>query len=150
MRAALDSTATRVEESRRHALGPDRPAAGEQVPTDVALCVVIVGVACCVIGWRVAPAGQRPDVAEGWYALALSTMFWMAAVIAAIGLYLRLRRGLLAALACAMSFLGAVVVDAVLDPTVLGARWGVELGCAALFWCAVAGALLFIDRDGRI
>jgi hypothetical protein len=141
---ALPALADRVERSRERARGEGY--VEDEVPTDVAIVVVLVGVLCSVVGWRVAPESNNADVAESWYALAISTLFWMAALIAAIGLYLRLRRGLHAALVCAMSFLGAVAIDAVLDSSIVGVRWGVELGCAVVFWLVCAGALILNDR----
>jgi hypothetical protein len=136
--------AERIERSRHHARGDAHH--GDEVPTQVALVVVCVGVACCVIGWHVAPVSNNTDVAESWYALAIETLFWMTALVASVGLYLRLRRGLHAALVCAMSFVGAVVIAAALDSSIVGLRWGVELACAAVFWIVCAGALIVTDR----
>jgi peptidoglycan/LPS O-acetylase OafA/YrhL len=137
---ALRAVAERIERSRERALGTND--SEHEVPTDIAVVVVIIGALSSVVGWTIAPATRRTDAAENWYALITSTLFWSSAFVAAIGLYLRRRRGLLAALVCAMTFLGAVVIGAVLDTTVIGARWGVELACAACFMLASAGALL--------
>ncbi len=139
---SVRAVAERVEHSRERA----RPGQAE-VPTDVALTVVVGAIVCCTVGWLVAPVGRRPDLDTSWYAQIVGTVFWAAALVAVVGLYLRLRRGLLAALVCSMSFLAAVAIDAVLDPTVLGVRWGVEVACATLFWAGAAAALVVTDRE---
>ncbi len=118
------------------------------MPTEVALAIVLVGLVCCAVGWLLAPTGRRTEATAGWYALCISTLFWTSAFMAAVGLFLRLRRGLIAALVCALSFVGAVAMAAVLDSTVVGVRWGIELGCAVVFWLACVGALLVTDRVG--
>ena len=138
------SLGDQLEQARARSLGNGRH--GPEVPTEVALAVVLVGLVCCGLGWLIAPVGTRSDATTGWYALVISTLFWTSAFMAAVGLFVRVRRGLIAATVCAMSFLGAVAIGAVLDSTVIGFRWGVELGLALVFWLACVGAFLLTDR----
>lgn len=145
---AIPALAEQLERSRARALGTAD--AVHEVRTDVAIAIVLVGAVCCALGWFVAPVARDADVAGSLYALALATVFWMAALFAAVGLYMRLRRGLFAALVCAMSFLVAVIVNGVLDSSVLGVRWAVELTCAAVFWLAAAGALIVTEGDSHL
>ena len=136
-----------LERSRARALGAD---AVHEVRTDVAFALVIIGALCCTLGWLVAPVSRNGDVADSWYALVIATLFWMTAFFAAVGLYMRLWRGLVAALVCAMSFLATVVVNGVMDPSVLGVRWAVELVCATVFCLTATGALIATGSGSHV
>ena len=118
----------------------------DRVPDRIAIGVLVAGVVLCWIGSAVTPTIAVPASNVLWITQLLSTVFWGAAFMAAVGLFCRVRSGLVAALAAALAFLAAPVVAVLLDPDVVGRMWFGELICAVELVC-VCVAALWTTRD---
>lgn len=136
----LAALAAKVEAAR----GDLKP----EISDRVALSVVAAGLMLCTIGTLVAPSSTTDTVDLTWFAEVVSTIFWGGACMGAIGLFFRVRRGLIAATVAALAFLSAPIVMAFADPQIVGRAWTAELVCAIEF-LAVCCCALWISRPNR-
>lgn len=103
--------------------------------------VVATGIALCTIASMAAPSIADEGPAITLTAELFSAAFWASAFVAAFGLWLRQRRGLIAAAIAATAVVGAALVAAMFDPAVVGGPWLIEFG-AGLAWLVVCGVEL--------
>ena len=125
-----------------------RGGAAAEVEDRVALSVVAAGLILCTVGTIVTPTSAKVGTNIAWYAEIISTVFWGGACMGTIGLFFRVRRGLMAATVASLAFLSAPIVSGIADPHVIGRGWAAELVCAIEFF-AVCVAALWISRPSK-